>query len=436
MGRTTYARSALIAAMAAILLIVAVPAPAPAAEPTFTPVKRYNVVRKLVFPVVGVTQYWSGFGACRDGCTREHHGIDIMTYGWKGLPVVAAHAGTVTKVTYDEGNAGCSVRIRSRDRWETRYLHLNNDEPGTDTIGYPCPAPGIEVGTEVEAGQLIGWIGDSGNSEHTSPHLHFELRNRSGYPIDPHKSLKRSDKIVYEWLPTDASTATITLSQANHADGAAITFVVSADDAGTLEESEVTASVLQAPVVAFDPSNPQPALDEIARLNSDRVVVFSDDPPAWLLEQLQTRAKMVEAAALPVPATPPIIIEPAGVETAKVGPNIIDRFATVISGRVDRIWRSRQDEYKEFIVEHRSLVLTDDHWANRSLGQKSWNSPGKYADADLLWWNTGDGWVGTESIDDVPEPGIAYLTERRATPWTLAFLGSLAETRPMPVWTE
>jgi hypothetical protein len=255
---------------------------------------------------------------------------------------------------------------------------------------------------------------------------------------------------VYEWLPSDASTATITLSQAIHADGAAITFVVSADDASTLEQSEVTASVLQAPVIAFDPENPQPALDEIARLDSDRVVVFSDDPPAWMLEQLQTRAMMVETAALPVPRPPAVVIEPAGVETPEVAFNIPDRFATVIAGRVDRIWRSHQDEYKDFIdeykdfideykdfiVQHRSLVLTDDKWANKYLGQKSWNSPGKYADADLLWWNTGDGWVGTESIDDVPSPGFAYLTERRATPWTLAFLGSLAESPPMPVWTE
>ena len=133
----------------------ATPAPAPATgpRPTFTPVVRHDVKRTLVFPVIGVTKYWSGFGGCRDNCTREHHGIDILTDGWKGLPVVAAHDGTVVKVTHDEGNAGCSVRIRGRDRWETRYLHLNNDLPGSDTKGWACPVPGIEVGAKEEGNQ-------------------------------------------------------------------------------------------------------------------------------------------------------------------------------------------------------------------------------------------------------------------------------------------
>ena len=434
MGRTTSARSALVAAMAAILMVVALPTSAQAAEPTFTPVKRHDVVRKLVFPIVGVSQYWSGFGACRDNCTREHHGIDIMTYGWKGLPVVAAHAGTISKVTYNEGNAGCSVRIRSRARWETRYLHLNNDAPGTDEISHPCPAPGIEVGAKVEAGQLIGWVGDSGNSENTSPHLHFELRNRSGYPIDPYRSLRNSSKVVFEWLSPDASEASITLSKANQPDGAAITFVASLADAPKLEQSEVGPSVLQAPVIIIDPANPQPALDEIARLNSGRVVIFADDNPSVLTNHLMSGARMVETAALPVTPSPTVLAVPDATEAPTFEPNTPDRFATIISGRVDRIWRSRQDEYLDFISSHRSLVLTDAHWASTNLGEKSWTSPGKHADAELLWWHTGTGWIGTDSLGDVPERGFAYLTERRATPWTLAYLGSLTEAPPLPVW--
>jgi len=443
MGRTTYVRSVLLAAMAAILVIAAMPAPARSAEPTFTPVKRYDVVRKLVFPVVGVTKYWSGFGDCRDNCTREHHGVDILTYEWKGLPVVAAHAGTVTRVTYNEGNPGCSIRIRSRDRWETRYLHLNNDIPGTDEIGHPCPAPGIEVGTQVDAGQLIGWIGDSGNSEHTVPHIHFELRNRSGHPIDPYKSLRRSRKIEYEWLPSDPSATSIMLSQANHNNGATITFVISSADMHALEISETAASVFKAPVIVFDRENPQPALDEIARLDSGRIVIFTDEDVSWLTDQLMSSARIVETAAVPVPREAPIVFTPDAEVPPTVEPNTPDRFSTIISGRVDRIWRSYQDEYFAFIEDHRSLVLTDEQWANRHLGQRSWTSPGKYADRDLLWWSTGDGWIGTEALEDVPDQGFAYLTERRATPWTLAFLGSLAEAPgslaeapPMPVWRD
>ncbi len=61
-------------------------------------VRRVKVTRDLVFPVVGINHYYAGFGACRDNCVREHHGIDIMTYGWKGVPVVAAHSGTIRTV--------------------------------------------------------------------------------------------------------------------------------------------------------------------------------------------------------------------------------------------------------------------------------------------------------------------------------------------------
>jgi murein DD-endopeptidase MepM/ murein hydrolase activator NlpD len=471
MSRTTYARRALCIAMVAILGVVALPVqaegteptdpppaaetpepepePAPTDEPaapakpkeppkppgaTFTPVKRIDVVKKLVFPVVGITRYWSGFGDCRDGCTREHHGIDIMTYDWKGLPVVAATSGTVTKVTYNEGNPGCSIRIRSRDGWETRYLHLNNDVPGSDQVGHPCPAPGIGVGTKVEAGQVIGWIGDSGNAEKTQAHLHFELRNRSGYPIDPYRSLKKSAKVVYEWLSPDPSTASIALSEANQPDGAPYAFLVSSADVHRLEQSETAAAIYRAPLIVIDMDNPQPALNEIARLNPSRLLMFTDDTPAWLLENLKTNATLVETAALPTDTTIPIEGLHAGMDEPMVEPNTPDRFATIIAGRVDKIWRSRQDEYATFTEDHRSLVLTDSRWASRSLGEESWNSPGRHADGKLLWWHTGDGWVGTRTVLSPPAPGFAYLTERRATPWNLAFLGSLAELPPMPLW--
>jgi hypothetical protein len=210
--------------------------------------------------------------------------------------------------------------------------------------------------------------------------------------------------------------------------------VISVDDASTLEQSEVASSVFEAPVIIIDPQNLQPALDEITRLNSDRIVVFSDENPSSLTKYLMNRALMVETAALPIVMKPQVVAVPDATEVPTLEPNIPDRFATIISGRVDRIYRSRQDEYLEFISSHRSLVLTDSQWASRDLGQKSWTSPGKYAESDLLWWHTGNGWIGNETLSEVPDRGFAYLTERRATPWTLAFLGSLAEAPPMPVW--
>jgi murein DD-endopeptidase MepM/ murein hydrolase activator NlpD len=410
-----------------------VAAPAPGPIPTFKPVVRYDVKRTLVFPIIGVSKYWSSFGACRDNCTREHHGIDIVTYDWKGLPVVAAHDGTVVKVTHDKGNAGCSVRIRARDRWETRYLHLNNDIPGTDTKGYSCPAPGIEVGAQVVAGQIIGYVGDSGNSENTVPHLHFELRNRSGYPIDPYRSLKASRKIVYEWLPSDMLRTTIALSKAANEETVPMVFLISTDEIGSLGLGEASATILNCPVIAVDADNPMPALAEIQRLSPGRIVILTDTNASWLERLARPFAAIVESG--PVPMTEiPANLQPDGLASVPYDNNTPDAFVTVVSGVVDRIWRSRVDEYQDFASDHRTIVLSSDIWAKRGIGEKSWNSPGKYAEEEAVWWLTGDGWVSQPPADPAPQRGVAYLTEKRAVPWTLSYLGFLAEMPPMPVW--
>ena len=438
MASSPSAGRSLAVGIALALLIALAPSPAEAGETPanaeFVPVKRYDVLKKLTFPVVGVTKYWDGFGECRDRCSREHHGIDILTYGWKGLPVVAAHDGVVTKVTYDQGNAGCSVRIKGKDRWETRYYHLNNDVPGTDDKGFPCPAPGIDVGTQVAAGQVIGYIGDSGNSEDTVPHLHFELRSRSGYPIDPYRSLKKARRVVFEWLPEDVQATSVELSVAMHRDGEAVAIAVSADEVDRLTASERIATTLQAPVIAVDQSDPKLALDELRRLSPGRVVVVTDDGAPWLVELVRSISPIVGTAPMPALEDSDLVFEPDSPEAARIDENIPDRFVTLIAGRTDRIYRSYRDEYEDFVAAHRSLVIEDDRYAPRYVGTKTWNSPGRYADRTLLWWLTGDGWVGTESLDEAPSPGFAYVTERRALPWTLAHLGSVAELPPMPIW--
>ena len=156
-------------------------------------------VYPMLFPLQdGAYQFTTSFGDPRSGGTRSHEGVDIMTYGVKGLPVVAAQAGTVGWMHNQQGVNCCAMEIEHDDGWSTRYIHLNNDTQNPDGsysddgLGWGFAA-GISPGVRVEAGQLIGWMGDSGNAEFTAPHLHFELRNPEGVAVDPYNSLKAAE---------------------------------------------------------------------------------------------------------------------------------------------------------------------------------------------------------------------------------------------------
>jgi hypothetical protein len=139
----------------------------------------------MLFPVLG-GKIGSIFGEARDGGARRHLGVDIVAP--RLTPLVAVADGVVQEV-HGPGPECCWLKIRHDDGWFSVYLHLNNDTAGTDDGRGDGIRPGIEVGTRVTAGQVVGWMGDSGNAEPTVPHLHFELRTRSGVAVDPHWSL-------------------------------------------------------------------------------------------------------------------------------------------------------------------------------------------------------------------------------------------------------
>jgi peptidoglycan hydrolase-like protein with peptidoglycan-binding domain len=139
----------------------------------------------LVFPVAGSNNFGDHFWSARG--SGEHHAVDIMAS--KMTPVVAVASGTVQWV----GSRCCTLRIKHDDGWSSSYIHLNNDTPGTDDGRGWGIAPGISKGTHVSAGQLIGWVGDSGNAEGTASHLHFELIDPHGVNVDPYLALRAAD---------------------------------------------------------------------------------------------------------------------------------------------------------------------------------------------------------------------------------------------------
>jgi murein DD-endopeptidase MepM/ murein hydrolase activator NlpD len=154
------------------------PAQAATPEPPF----------ELHFPQeLAGTDWGSTFGAARSG-GRRHKGNDLMAA--KMTRVYAAAEGLV--VTVSDGPAsGRYLTIEHEGGWSTTYMHLNNDDPGTDNGRADWSltlAPGVEEGATVAAGQLIAYVGDSGNAEWAGSHTHFELRidNRA---VDPYRLL-------------------------------------------------------------------------------------------------------------------------------------------------------------------------------------------------------------------------------------------------------
>ena len=126
---------------------------------------------QYAFPVEGrgMGSILSFFGAPRDGGRRVHHGVDI--FARRGTPVLAATAGTTYRVS-NTGMGGKVVWVRDDDRGARfYYAHLDSQYVGN--------------GVQVEVGDTIGFVGNTGNARTTPPHLHFGVYRRREGPFDP-----------------------------------------------------------------------------------------------------------------------------------------------------------------------------------------------------------------------------------------------------------
>ena len=138
----------------------------------------------LTVPVSGVTRsaIRDSWGEARNGGARAHHGTDIPAPA--GAPVVAAGAGTIEKL-FQSRLGGTTLYVRSADgRWIHYYAHL---------AGY---APGLHEGQRVGAGDLLAFVGDTGDAGAGNYHLHFGLQRMrpgerwwQGEDVDPYPLL-------------------------------------------------------------------------------------------------------------------------------------------------------------------------------------------------------------------------------------------------------
>jgi Peptidase family M23/FG-GAP-like repeat len=151
------------------------------------------VERSILFPVLGGGSYSNDYLGTRT--SGLHYATDIFAN--KHTPIVAATDGTVTFVSYPQPSYGFMIRIVDADGYTYNYIHLNNDTPGTDDglgDGRNAYAADIKRGAKVIKGQLLGWVGDSGNAETTPPHLHFEIYRPDNTPVNPYEILNEAPK--------------------------------------------------------------------------------------------------------------------------------------------------------------------------------------------------------------------------------------------------
>lgn len=171
----------------------AVPKPTPKSESTIvtdlTPsvpptqaMQSYNVNGEPVFiPVqeLDASQITNNFGYEREGGARTHKGIDLGFGMAAGTPILAAMSGWLVyreRRSADGGGSGYGVAVKIEDKFGNfhQYAHLDErtlTDFGVTSGGY---AQG-EQRVRINAGDVIGYMGDTGNAKGTEPHLHYAI---------------------------------------------------------------------------------------------------------------------------------------------------------------------------------------------------------------------------------------------------------------------
>jgi murein DD-endopeptidase MepM/ murein hydrolase activator NlpD len=133
----------------------------------------------LIIPVTGVkaTDLVDSFGDARSK-TRRHNALDIMAD--RNTPAIAATNGTVLKL-HTSVAGGLTVYLTDNTkRFVMMYGHLDSYRPG------------LVEGARVKRGEIVGFVGTTGNANPLAPHLHFQIMRSDnpkewwkGTPINP-----------------------------------------------------------------------------------------------------------------------------------------------------------------------------------------------------------------------------------------------------------
>lgn len=134
--------------------------PTRAAAPVRVATAMYPSSDAMAIPVAGKTPSdLADHFLDRRGGGRPHHAIDIMAA--RGTPVVAVLDGTVRKLHLSVPGGITLYQTDPREEWIYYYAHLDSY------------APGMVEGRKVRRGEVIGYVGSTGNA--SDPHLHFAI---------------------------------------------------------------------------------------------------------------------------------------------------------------------------------------------------------------------------------------------------------------------
>jgi murein DD-endopeptidase MepM/ murein hydrolase activator NlpD len=138
------------------------------------------------FPLAGPARWsndWHAYRPCP--YPHVHEGLDLMAP--RGTPIVAVANATVTQVVVDPVMSGLGVEITDAKGTQYFYAHL-------ERFG-----PGLRTGLGVRVGQVIGFVGNTGDASGGATHLHFEVQPH-GVPVPP-------KPLVDRWLVEAQSKA-------------------------------------------------------------------------------------------------------------------------------------------------------------------------------------------------------------------------------------
>ena len=146
-----------------------------------------TLAAELIIPVPGVqpSDLRDTFNEPRGGGSRKHEALDILAP--RGTPVLSASAGRVLKLHNSKDGGLMVYAADASDRFVLMYGHLDHY------------AGGLTDGAPLRQGQLIGYVGTTGDAPANTPHLHFAIAHPkdvklwwTGDAIDPRPLLQRS----------------------------------------------------------------------------------------------------------------------------------------------------------------------------------------------------------------------------------------------------